>query len=667
MNQAATRAPADARAGIQAPSGAAPRVNAILALQHAAGNRAVQRVVLARRVIADVRTNSVGESFADQLTLEELKEQVAVLVDALEHGKPEPAAREAMRQNLEFLQAYGAARGTALPAAAAHDFRVAIARHLEDVTKMVATVKGLKSAWEPSEGFHPGPAWPEAIEWHVDQLSRIIDTTHRAAQLVDEAEKGDNWSERRFAEAGAALTGAIFALKTLAIVLAYDDLYYEVAKQYPGATDKPRGGMELVHESLGPVLFNLASGISQLVDPAVEKFLSDAPTWRSDFSARVSNTEDDIKANNRLIAWINIAMLAWTAFDIWMLPVAPRPGGGTPAPPKIGGMGGIGGAAGAAGAATVTATTVLATAESAAALRRLVAIGAITAPKLLELLGGRPGEIQGRRGAIEASEKPSGSSRAPSAGPGKAPPSKGGGPTRVPEGVPTAAEDAVLKRYTEALAELREKLEAYKGMEPRPGEEPARFQKRFGRARDAYESAQRVLDRIEEEALNAKGSDLAGHLDPLVEARRQLVKEGPVAIRWGHRVPCDAVKAAPRLTPGMEFADLEKAIGRKPVPVDVAPKPGGAGQATRHQRLEWKFPDGSRLVVDKPARADFGGSSKPSRPITAELPHVEVHGPHGERLDPQGIEIPEKSAPAHVTLRGGEALESHLAKARKGR
>jgi hypothetical protein len=118
----------------------------------------------------------------------------------------------------------------------------------------------------------------------------------------------------------------------------------------------------------------------------------------------------------------------------------------------------------------------------------------------------------------------------------------------------------------------------------------------------------------------------------------------------------------------MEFAELEKAIGRKPKPVDVAPKSGGAGQATRHQRLEWEFPDGSRLVVDKPARAEIGASNKPNRPITAELPHVEVHGPHGERLDPQGIEIPKNSAPAHTTLSDVQgALESHLAQARKGR
>jgi hypothetical protein len=225
----------------------------------------------------------------------------------------------------------------------------------------------------------------------------------------------------------------------------------------------------------------------------------------------------------------------------------------------------------------------------------------------------------------------------------------------------------VVERYTEALANLRERLEAYRGMKPKPGEPPARFQERFTRARNAYESARRALDAIEEEALRATGSDLAGHLDPLVKARLELERQGPV-ITTGRRVPCDALKAAPRLIRGMEFAEIEKAIGRPPDHIDPVPKAGGAGEATGHQRLEWKFKDGSRLVVDKPARAEIHGLGKAARPATAELPHVEVHGPGGERLDPQGIEVPKNSAPEHVTVSDHlGTLENHFARQRKGR
>ncbi len=357
-------------------------------------------------------------------------------------------------------------------------------------------------------------------------------------------------------------------------------------------------------------------------------------------------------------------MLAWTAFDIFMLPVAPRPGGGTPEPPQLRDIGGIGGAG---GAATATATTVLATAESAAALRRLAAIGAITAPKLVALLGGRSGEIQAPPKPIEASGKGRGPSRAPGAGGGKAP-SWGEVPTRLPEGVPTAAEDAVLERYTKAVARLREKTEIYGQMKPRPGEAHADFRSRSQPAREAVETARRELDKIEEEALERPDSKLAEHLDRLVRERGELERQGPVAIKFGRRVPCDALKAVPKLRRGMEFAEIDNAIGRKPDYVGAVPKPGGAGEATAHQRVEWKFKDGSRIIVDKPARATIHDSSKPTRPATAELPHVEIHGPGGERLDPQGIEIPKDSAPAHVTLSDVEkVLEGYFARARGGR
>jgi hypothetical protein len=189
---------------------------------------------------------------------------------------------------------------------------------------------------------------------------------------------------------------------------------------------------------------------------------------------------------------------------------------------------------------------VLATEESLIALRRLAAVGAISAPKLVQFVRGRSGEIVAPPKPIEASAKGREGGASRGGGAGKAPAAGGGGP-RLPEGVPTAAEDAVLERYTEALAKLREKLEAYRGMKPKPGEPPARFQERFTRARTAYESAQRALDSIEEEALRASGSDLAGHLDPLVEARRELERQGPV-ITVGRRVPCYALKAVPRPT-----------------------------------------------------------------------------------------------------------------------
>jgi hypothetical protein len=41
-----------------------------------------------------------------------------------------------------------------------------------------------------------------------------------------------------------------------------------------------------------------------------------------------------------------------------------------------------------------------------------------------------------------------------------------------------------------------------------------------------------------------------------------------------------------------------------------------------------------------------------------------LHGPKGERLDPQGIEVPERSTPAHITITGRAAAEARFAPAR---
>jgi hypothetical protein len=59
--------------------------------------------------------------------------------------------------------------------------------------------------------------------------------------------------------------------------------------------------------------------------------------------------------------------------------------------------------------------------------------------------------------------------------------------------------------------------------------------------------------------------------------------------------------------------------------------------------VTWRFKDKSSIVIDVPRK--LGG-----RAASADLPHVEFHGPRGERLDPQGIQIPEGSVAAHVTI-----------------
>jgi hypothetical protein len=558
---------------------------------------------------------------------------------------------------------FGSAPTAAGAPTAADEFRAALDVQVRALSNLAATIKKLV----PEPSFETRDIRGK-LESYVDQLAWITEATGRAAQLVAEGEAAPGEAgERKLAEAGTELTAAVFGLKAVAVLLTYDYFYYQLIKEHASATDRAAMGVRTVHGELDPVVASLRLRQRDIVDMALSHLASNFPAdWAFDFSQVVDETNEQIQKDARLAAWINIAMLAWTAYDIWMFPVVGKPGGGGGVePPQIGGIGGDGGAVvvggGAAGAVV--------TADALAALARLAAIGAITMPNTVKFLRGRTGGIEAPPKAIEASTKDRGRGGgarepgAPSSGGGKAP--AGGEPARLPEGVPTAAEDAVLERYTEALAKLREKLVAYRGMKPKPGEPPAKFQERLGRARTGYESAQRALDAIEEEALRASGSDLAGHLDPLVEGRRELERQGP-DITVGRRVPCDALKEAPKLRRGMDFAEIEEKIGRLPDHIDSAPKPKGYEPGS-HQRLEWEFKDGSRLVVDKPARPTIHDATRPSRPVTAELPHVEVHGPEGERLDPQGIEIPKRSAPGHLTITDHEgALERQFARQRKG-
>jgi hypothetical protein len=67
------------------------------------------------------------------------------------------------------------------------------------------------------------------------------------------------------------------------------------------------------------------------------------------------------------------------------------------------------------------------------------------------------------------------------------------------------------------------------------------------------------------------------------------------------------------------------------------------------------------LVVDLPR--ELGGRAK-----SADMPHVEVHGPKGQRLDPQGIVVPEASIAAHMTITDNlRVLEHYFAPARAGK
>ena len=112
----------------------------------------------------------------------------------------------------------------------------------------------------------------------------------------------------------------------------------------------------------------------------------------------------------------------------------------------------------------------------------------------------------------------------------------------------------------------------------------------------------------------------------------------------------EAVREAGIRLRDSSLQEISDAIGlamtRRKLPTRSSP-----GQAlTGAGRYEWVFEDDSKIVVDWPQRLD----DRAGRPESAKVPHAELHGPHGERLDEQGIVVPERSNPAHMPITIGQ-------------
>jgi hypothetical protein len=137
-----------------------------------------------------------------------------------------------------------------------------------------------------------------------------------------------------------------------------------------------------------------------MADPAAHPLRTNGLSF--DFSNWVDDLQERAEASDRFLKWVGIIQLGLLALDIWLLPVAgaPRTGGGG---------GPIGAPAG--GGVAVASEEVL---ES---LRRLAALGVLTAPALVKLIGGPSPAIEAPPKPMQTGggTGPTGLSRAPPA------------------------------------------------------------------------------------------------------------------------------------------------------------------------------------------------------------------------------------------------------------
>ncbi len=618
--------------------------------------------MLQRTVIADVLGGSVGEDFATALTPAELTEQVTVLVNALDrfgHGyldsgpHPGRADRETWEQNLALLEASAAGQGIDLPYDTAFHGREVLRALATDLQGLLAAVKDMKPDSDYSDEWR---MFSGELKWEVEQLEWISNTLGDTARMTHEAQAGGPKSADQFRDIGVRLNALIFASKIMEIHVTHMRVALTVFGHltYDHLTQE----MGFLHHELDAPLAQVKLLDNRMVNEASKAVLHE--NWRWEFLNWIDELEDAMKSWRLFTGFLNIAMLALTAYDIWALPGV---GGGGKPPISGGGIGGGG------GAVAVATADVLASAESLEALRRLVAIGAIESPGLVKVLGGRGITIERPPAPMLASTKGK-----TGAGAGKAPPAPS--TKRMAKGLPSPEEDTLTQRYVRGLADLRDSLQKLKNT-------PARDTKGIAEAHKAFNAAETELQAIEDEAAaryektkapDPKAridSELLEHLNRLTQERETLKQPHGLDITTtGRRIKADAVKNAPKNLRDSDFADIAKAMEKNPdlkgpPKVTATPKPAGATQATAHQRIEWEFKDGSELVVDKPAMP-----TDPERaaklPESAKRPHAELHGPKGERLDQQGIEIPERSISAHMTITDfTNALETYFSKARK--
>jgi hypothetical protein len=169
--------------------------------------------------------------------------------------------------------------------------------------------------------------------------------------------------------------------KAVATHLAYMQVGVNVVKSGRdlGAARKVR----MVGASLNDYVLKARHPLPSVSDQGVEQLIGPHSSWSFDFHQWLDDLQERAEANDRFMKWVTVIQLALILVDVWTMPVggSPRGGGGGPVRVPVGGGGG-----------TVAA---VASEEVLESLRRLAALGVLTAPSLIKVIGGSAPVIKG--------------------------------------------------------------------------------------------------------------------------------------------------------------------------------------------------------------------------------------------------------------------------------
>jgi hypothetical protein len=319
----------------------------------------------------------------EEATLEELRDEAALITAALGRDTLTDAERESLEMGLQAVEDQATALGVDLPAATAYRLRQAIRALSADLLALAVQLKEVLNI-EGSQGdvgadFPPSSFRPEA-EWEVEQLGWSSNALFEAIDLAAKGEAGGPQSAEHFRAAGLRVTAVMYETQAVAIHLAYLHVGAVGASFFgnPFVDAKVAGYVAMPREDLGPLLQELRSLDATRVESAVLQLQGLSHSWDFAFSVFVDDLERETKKWHRVRQVVGIVSLALMARGLMARPGAP--------PPMTGGPGFAGATAGGGGVAV--ARGAVGSLEWLETLRRLGALGAISSTAALGKIGG---------------------------------------------------------------------------------------------------------------------------------------------------------------------------------------------------------------------------------------------------------------------------------------